>query len=197
MSVRISLFLSAALMTAGASISSAQHGAQADKLLQDIYKFNDCYSASDCRLIDINKCPYGCQILVNKRQASQITKRIQAMPSECNLTCSKKARRTKDQVECVARRCQFRSKRDRSKPTPEQIAVRKQIDSAQARVQLLRDVLKGRGLHAQRLETKLRSLNGRLKRGEAPTERDYVVLTQLETQYKVLGLAGAKQKKKK
>jgi|GEM_PF-6290674 len=193
MSVRVSLFVTAALMTAGTSISSAQHGAQADKLLQDIYKFNKCYSASDCRLIDINKCPYGCQILVNKREASKITKRIKAMPAECNLTCSKKSRRTKDQVECIARRCQFRSQRNRSKPTPEQVAIRKQIDSAQARVQLLRDVLKNQGLHAQRLEVKLRSLIQRLKRGEAPTERDYVVLTQLETQYKVLGLAGAKQ----
>ena len=121
------------------------------------------------------------------------------MPSQCTLKCDGVYSVKDRKIECSAEQyCQFEQpKKNLQKITPEQIAIQEKIQSAQVRIQVLRDRLKNSSMHAKRIETKLRSLSLRLKRGEAPLQQDYEVLTQLEMQYNVLGVAGKRQKKKK
>ncbi len=51
-----------------------------------IEEANYCVTADDCSIIG-NKCPFGCEIVVNRNQATRIANLAMNFPSDCTYSC--------------------------------------------------------------------------------------------------------------
>ena len=93
--------LTAALLL-GPGAALAYDGA-AQAVLDKIESARACKIHSECVPIEIYKCPFGCDVVVHRKQKSKIIDLLKKTPEQCEMTCPKRAGSWAGR--CVARRC--------------------------------------------------------------------------------------------
>jgi hypothetical protein len=177
--------------------SAAQFDQKSEALRAKIEKAGQCRIQADCAVIEANKCPYGCRILVNKKKVKAISKALANAKSLCTLRCPGDKYYEKRKMDCAQGRCEWIDPRKQERAKPEQT---KNIQAGQIvlqRITIIRDVVSRYKGHARRLEAKLKPIEKRMAAGVAPTKNDYRVLTELEQKYKVLGAAAQRKSRRK
>jgi hypothetical protein len=184
----LSLFLS--------STSSAQHEPAVEAVLQKIEKAKTCISKTDCVIVKAEKCPYGCNVLVHRRQAKAIEKALSTAKEICQLKCPGPEYYKTQEVVCENRVCQYIDPKSRIKATAEDIKNTQAQQRVLQRIMAIRDhVSKYKG-HSRILRIKLQPIERRMAARQNPTKFDYATLTQLEQRYRVLESAASNKKKK-
>jgi len=102
-----SFLLLVAVVLTGCTAPSTVTVLSADDIKTEIDKANYCNTPDDCGLAGFSKCPFGCYIYVNQKEASRIEGLIEAYeqgPQQgpiCMYMCVQS-----NEVECVNKKCQ-------------------------------------------------------------------------------------------
>lgn len=92
-------------------LSQSPTGPFAESFIKkEIAKANYCQTTSDCQMVAVSKCPFGCYVHVNKNEASRIETLLNKYQSNCAYSCIEYPG-----VSCVSNTCQVNEK----KPLPE------------------------------------------------------------------------------
>lgn len=109
------LFLIAFIFIVGAgmgvyALSQSPTGPFARNFIKkEIARANYCQTTSDCQVVAVSKCPFGCYVHVNKNEVSRIETLLNKYQSNCEYSCIEYPG-----VSCVANTCQLNEK-----PLPE------------------------------------------------------------------------------
>jgi hypothetical protein len=153
--------------------ASGSYGKAEAALLESISAAATCRIDNDCVVVAEAVCPYGCVVVVNRKEAKRLKEELAAAPRTCAITCPPQETR----VSCEAKRCVV-------KAVDKRTDAEKAADADRERTLIRLSQLVARLGKHKGLVQELSLMDRRIRMTRIATEADRARLTELEEMLK-------------